>query len=147
MDFESRINGIKGKGQPLSSDVRAFYEDSFGVDFSPVRIHKGADAAEAASTINANAFTNGYDIVFNSDKYSPESQAGKSLLAHELTHVVQQNEDCNAQISEETSLSTTDAPDMVQSEVLEMAQTEVIADPTRLAARLAEQEGRTGRHN
>ena len=66
-------------------------EASFGVDFSGVNIHTGQDAMAMNKAFNALAFTHGQDIYFNSGKFSPDSTAGKHLLAHELTHVVQQN--------------------------------------------------------
>ncbi|NIM14316.1 MAG: DUF4157 domain-containing protein [Candidatus Aminicenantes bacterium] len=88
-DIESRINSMKGGGQPLSEASRAFFEPRFGTDFSGVRIHTDPRAAQTAQSINAKAFTTGKDIVFNSGQYSPATSSGKRLLAHELTHVVQ----------------------------------------------------------
>lgn len=86
----SNIQGIKGGGRPIPADERAFFESRMGKDFSRVRIHTGSKAVEAARTIQARAFTYGNSIVFNKGQYSPYSQEGKRLLAHELTHVVQQ---------------------------------------------------------
>ena len=62
----------------------------FGVDFSGVRIHDDSEAVGLAKELQAQAFTHGRDIYFNEGKFDPESGAGKNLLAHELTHVVQQ---------------------------------------------------------
>jgi len=87
---ESHINALKGSGQPLSPSSRGFFEPRFGADFSQVRVHAGSDAAAIATEINAKAFTTGNDIFFNTGQYSPGTSGGKSLLAHELTHVVQQ---------------------------------------------------------
>jgi hypothetical protein len=78
-------------GQPLDADTRAFMEPRFGFDFSRVRIHADAEAAEAARSINARAYTIGEDVVFDSGHFSPRSSEGQRLLAHELTHVVQQS--------------------------------------------------------
>lgn len=87
---ESSIKSMKGGGQPLPDSARDFFEPRFGADFSQVRVHTGSTAAESAQAINAKAFTTGKDIVFNSGQYSPDSSQGKHLLAHELTHVLQQ---------------------------------------------------------
>ena len=89
-DVQSQIDGLRGGGQPLSKSVRTFFESRFGHDFKNVRVHTNTVAASAASQINARAFTVGQDIVFGSEQYAPDSMVGKKLLAHELTHVVQQ---------------------------------------------------------
>ena len=81
---------LSGSGQSLSKQIRDFYEPRFGYDFSDVKIHTGNDAARSAESINALAYTYGGNIVFNTGQYAPESDSGKRLLAHELTHVVQQ---------------------------------------------------------
>jgi hypothetical protein len=80
-----------GKGSPLPADTLAEMSHSFGMDFSHVRIHHDAAAAALCVELNAQAFTHGCDIYFNEGKYNPESVEGKHLLAHELTHVAQQN--------------------------------------------------------
>jgi hypothetical protein len=79
-----------GKGRPLSADTRWFFEPRFGRDFGDVRVHTGPDADTAARGIGARAFTLGSDIVMRSGEYRPETDRGTRLLAHELTHVVQQ---------------------------------------------------------
>ncbi|MBN2118637.1 MAG: DUF4157 domain-containing protein [Anaerolineales bacterium] len=78
-------------GQPLDASTRSFMEPRFGFDFSRVRIHSDAQAAKSAATAEARAFTIGNHIVFGASQYTPGSQASRSLLAHELTHVVQQS--------------------------------------------------------
>ncbi|MFT3823204.1 MAG: DUF4157 domain-containing protein [Chitinophagaceae bacterium] len=88
--LDSYVSNISGKGQALSNGVRSFYEPRFGQDFSNVRIHTDTVAAKSAQSINALAYTTGNNIVFNSGQYAPDSTGGKKLLAHELTHVVQQ---------------------------------------------------------
>lgn len=81
---------IKGGGQPLDPQSRAYFEPRFGVDFGAVRIHADASAAAAAQALRAQAFTLGRHIVFGEGRYGPDSAPGKRLLAHELTHVLQQ---------------------------------------------------------
>ncbi len=85
------IIALQGSGQPLSQSERDFFEPRFGADFSRVRIHADSRAAEMAQSMNARAFTIGRDIVFGSGRYRPETREGQWLLAHELTHVEQQN--------------------------------------------------------
>ncbi|MEJ2567719.1 MAG: DUF4157 domain-containing protein, partial [candidate division WOR-3 bacterium] len=89
-DIDSGIDNIKGKGEPLPESTRNYFEPRFGADFGEVRIHTGSEAAKTAESINSRAFTVGNDVVFGSHNYSPETKGGKKLLAHELTHVVQQ---------------------------------------------------------
>jgi hypothetical protein len=79
-----------GGGSPLAADVRADMEGRFGQDFSDVRVHTGSAAHDSAKSVNAQAYTVGSNIVFQRDKYDPASDGGKHMLAHELTHVVQQ---------------------------------------------------------
>ncbi|MDB4582355.1 DUF4157 domain-containing protein [Draconibacterium sp.] len=88
---EAGINQNKWQGTSLPSSTRAFMENRFGTDFSGVRIHNDSNAIQLNRQLNAQAFTKGSDIYFNSGKYNPESSSGKHLLAHELTHVVQQS--------------------------------------------------------
>ncbi|MGC9354332.1 MAG: DUF4157 domain-containing protein, partial [Mariniphaga sp.] len=88
--FESGLNGSKGSGSPLPSGVRSRMESGFGTDFSNVRIHTGSGAAQMSRQIGAQAFTHGSDIYFNEGKFNPASQSGQHLIAHELTHTVQQ---------------------------------------------------------
>jgi outer membrane protein OmpA-like peptidoglycan-associated protein len=87
---EDQINAIRAGGQPLPLATRAFFESRFDRDFSNVRIHTDAKAAESARSVNALAYTVGHNIVFATGHYQPETIAGQRLLAHELTHVLQQ---------------------------------------------------------
>jgi uncharacterized protein YcfJ len=82
---------LRSPGQPLSAEARAFMEPRFGHDFGNVRIHTDAQAAQSARAVNALAYTVGRDVVFGNGRYRPETTTGKELLAHELTHVVQQS--------------------------------------------------------
>jgi len=91
-DIESRINSLKGGGQPLDSATRNFFEPRFGRDFSDVRIHTDGEAANFSRSINARAFTLGNTMMFGSGNYQPQSREGKRLLGHELTHVLQQEQ-------------------------------------------------------
>jgi len=89
-EIENHISRTRGLGNPLPFAPRAFMEERFGVDFSPVRIHADSEAARMARALNAEAFTYGRDIYFGEGRYRPETTEGKKLLAHELTHVVQE---------------------------------------------------------
>ena len=82
---------LRSPGQSLDKETRELMESRFGHDFSQVRVHTDSNAAEFAESINARAFTIGQDIGFRAANYSSESAQGKRLLAHELTHVVQQS--------------------------------------------------------
>lgn len=79
-----------GGGSPLDALTRADMESRFGTDFSDVRVHTDGAAHESAKSVNAQAYTVGSNIVFQRDKYDPSSAGGQHMLAHELTHVVQQ---------------------------------------------------------
>lgn len=81
---------IGDTGQPLGPEVRPFMERRFGYDFSKVRVHSDPHASHSAATLNARAYTLGNSIVFGAGEYAPQTSSGKSLLAHELAHVVQQ---------------------------------------------------------
>ena len=81
---------LRSPGQPLGAETRAFMEPRFGHDFSKVRLHTDARAAESAQAVNAAAYTVGSDVVFGAGECAPETSKGSRLLAHELTHVVQQ---------------------------------------------------------
>lgn len=96
---QSEVNGVppivhevlRSPGQPLDAGTRAFMEPRFGYDFSGVKIHTDARAAESARALNALAYTSGKEVVFGAGRYSPGTGDGKKILAHELTHVVQQS--------------------------------------------------------
>ncbi|QNM98643.1 eCIS core domain-containing protein [Chitinimonas koreensis] len=88
-DFADKL----GAGQPLDPQTRSFFEQRLGCDLSAVRIHHDAQADTAAKQIHARAFTYGHHIAFAAGQYQPEGSEGKRLLAHELTHVLQQRQD------------------------------------------------------
>ncbi len=81
---------VHSPGQALDASTRGFFEPRFGHDFSQVRVHSDVRAAESARAVNALAYTVGRDVVFGASQYAPGSAEGSRLLAHELTHVVQQ---------------------------------------------------------
>jgi hypothetical protein len=86
LNLEHQLNSTKGQGSPLAKDVRSFMEPRFGVDFSQVRVHTGGQAAQMNKKLGAKAFAHGGDLYFGSG-YQPKNDA---LMAHELTHIVQQ---------------------------------------------------------
>lgn len=79
-----------GGGSPLAPEVRSEMQGRLGHDFGDVRVHNDSRAHESAQSVNAHAYTVGSNVVFQRDQYDPSSAAGKTMLAHELTHVVQQ---------------------------------------------------------
>lgn len=85
-----QINATKGSGRSMEGNTQSFMQSRFGADFSGVKIHTGDEAVQMNREMRAHAFTVGNNIFFNSGRYKPESESGKRLLAHELTHVVQQ---------------------------------------------------------
>jgi len=89
-EVEAAIEQESGKGQPLPADIQEKMEAAFGEDFSAVRIHTDSKAQELNDAVQARAFTTEKDIFFNQGSFDPSSQEGQELLAHELTHVLQQ---------------------------------------------------------
>ncbi|MCB8942754.1 MAG: DUF4157 domain-containing protein [Ardenticatenaceae bacterium] len=89
--IETHIENQRGGGQPLAKEVRAPMEQAFGADFSSVQIHTSSQSDTLNRSLQARAFTSGQDIFFRQGEYNPGSSSGQELLAHELTHVVQQN--------------------------------------------------------
>ncbi len=86
----ARIQGLRGGGAPLSAGERAYFEPRFGRSFDAVRIHTGPEATSTSQAIQAKAFAYGSDIAFGQGQFAPGTVEGRRLLAHELTHVVQQ---------------------------------------------------------
>jgi hypothetical protein len=89
-NMEKQIDAQRGAGQALDESARIPLESGFGHDFSQVRVHTGAEANRLSRTLGAEAFTTGRDVFFRDGAYHPQSDEGKKLIAHELTHVVQQ---------------------------------------------------------
>jgi len=89
-DVESSLKSSKGKGSAMDDNTRSSMESGFGADFSGVRIHTDSNAVQMNKSLGSQAFANGSDVYFNEGKYNPSSNSGQHLLAHELTHTVQQ---------------------------------------------------------
>jgi pyrrolidone-carboxylate peptidase len=87
---------LHASGRPLESGIRSYMESQFGHDLKHVRVHTDSQAAQSAQAVDAHAYTVGRDIVFAQGNYSPSSPAGRHLLAHELTHVIQQTHNAPA---------------------------------------------------
>lgn len=99
------INSLSSRGSTLSESTKSFFEPIFGYDFSNVKVHDDANAASSAQSVNAHAYTVGNNIVFNQNQFSPESDSGKKLLAHELTHVVQQSKSIRKKVIQRASFN------------------------------------------
>ena len=118
--IENQLSASKGGGNPMDSKTKGEMESGFGTDFSGVRVHNDQNAAEMNNQLGSQAFTNGNDIYFNEGKYNPQSDSGKHLLAHELTHTVQQGASPSVQPktiqkAEETTPATEEAaPETVE---------------------------------
>jgi hypothetical protein len=116
----ANIHAMNGGGSPLPATTRAFFEPRFGADFSQVRVHTDSRAAATANSIQARAFTVGSNIAFGAGRYAPESPPGRQLLAHELTHVLQQNDN---QVQRDSNLKITKKlSDMSRAEVRQALQ-------------------------
>jgi outer membrane protein OmpA-like peptidoglycan-associated protein len=89
-NLDRYVSGLASSGQSLPDTSKRFFESRFGNDFSNVKVHTDSVAAKSAQSINALAYTSGNHIVFNEGQYSPDTDSGKKLMAHELTHVIQQ---------------------------------------------------------
>jgi len=116
---------LRSAGQPLDAGTRAFMEPRFGYDFSDVRIHTDATAAQSARAVNARAYTVGSHIVFAAREFSPNTTDGRSLLAHELAHTAQQQ---GATLDGSVRIGAVDAPAELEADRLAH---EVIKSPAR----------------
>jgi hypothetical protein len=124
--FPIILEVLHSSGQSLNPETRAFMESRFGHDFSQVRVHNDAKASESAIRMNALAYTVGRDVVFRVGKYESETNEGRWLLAHELTHVVQQR---NA-ISDPMNLFVDISPErMYEREASEIADKIILDQP------------------
>ncbi|YAF95385.1 MAG: DUF4157 domain-containing protein [Nodularia sp. CChRGM 3473] len=90
-ELEASIQQAQSSGQPLAESIRQPMEQAFGADFSGVKVHTDSQSDQLNQSIQAKAFTTGQDIFFRQEAYNPGSRAGQELIAHELTHVVQQS--------------------------------------------------------
>ena len=110
-NIEAQLQSSKGGGSSLPNDTRNSIESAMGAAFSNVRIHTDSNAVQMSQNLNAQAFTHGSDVYFNSGKYNPSSTEGSRLLAHELTHTVQQG---SATIKEQPIQRKSDTPIIIQ---------------------------------
>jgi hypothetical protein len=120
-DPEAVQKAVDSPGQPLDSGTRELMESRFGQDFGAVRVHTGAEAAAGAKALNAEAFTVGQDIAFAQSAFEPGTARGQQLVAHELTHVVQQEGATGAPAPEERPDRT---PPPLSFEELDLPRTE-----------------------
>jgi len=118
---------INSPGRPLDLDTRNFMEPRFGYDFSRVRVHTDDRAAESTQAVHANAYTAGNHIAFGAGRYSPGSSDGRLLMAHELTHVVQQSSGPVVGTTVVKNLSVSDPSDAFEQRASTFAR--VAADP------------------
>jgi hypothetical protein len=95
-------NALTQSGMPLDQQTQSFMSERFAYDFSHVKIHNNTVATKSAAAVNALAYTNGNNIVFNEGQYQPSTSDGKKLLAHELTHVIQQGKSTNTPVIQRT---------------------------------------------
>lgn len=123
-------------GQSLDSATRGFMESRFGHDFSRVRIHTDSQADKSAQSVNALAYTVGSDVVFRSGEYAPQTRTGRHLLAHELTHVIQQSSD--APLPEVLNIGGTTDPSETRARQCALAVTSGWGTPQEAAGRGAE---------
>lgn len=126
-----------GGGQPLEEPVRADMEGRLGHSFSDVRVHTGDAAHSSAASVNAHAYTVGSNIVFQRDKYDPGSDAGRTMLAHELTHVVQQRSGPVDGTATGTGVRVSDPSDRFEREAAATAERAMSAPPAPTAQRFA----------
>ncbi len=104
---------LRSPGQPLDPATRAFFEPRFGHDFSQVRVHTDARAAESARAVNALAYTVGRDVVFGTEQYSPGTVGGRKVLAHELAHTIQQSTNNQQEFGKLETISPLDPTEQV----------------------------------
>ncbi len=123
--IESSLSSSKGGGTSMPAATKEQMENSFGVDFSHVRLHRDSSAVQMNKDLHAQAFTSGSDIYFNSGKYDANSTGGKHLLAHELTHVLQQSNGLHGNLIQRDGFG-----DVRLAEGCEQLITEVQATPT-----------------
>lgn len=106
--INTRLHSLRGGGLPLSNSERGFFEPRFGLNLSDVRLHTNSQAAETARLLNARALTHGRDVVFGAGEYAGGTSSGRHLLAHELTHVVQQADTLQRPVIQREVMPATD---------------------------------------
>ena len=131
-DMESDIRQAKGGGRALPENLRSSMEGALGADFSGVRVHTGPEADDLNDSMGARAFTTGQDIFLKREEYNPGSSAGQELLAHEVTHVVQQNSDVleRHEIQREFNLSDTEKGLLTEENLAALTVDDCLTDRT-----------------
>ncbi|MGZ5441117.1 MAG: eCIS core domain-containing protein [Thermoanaerobaculia bacterium] len=123
---------LASAGQALDRSTRTFMELRFGHDFSRVRVHSGPVAEQSARELNAHAYTVGHDLVFGAGRFAPETHEGRNLIAHELTHVVQQSGSAGTRTGhDDGNRGLRRRP----AEVSQLVQRKVVDDDTHLPCR------------
>ncbi|MEM9896026.1 MAG: DUF4157 domain-containing protein, partial [Bacteroidota bacterium] len=125
------IRNTRGQGSPLPGGVQTQMESGFGADFSGVRIHTGSESVAMNQTLGAQAFTNGNDIHFNQNRFNPATTEGQTLLAHELTHTIQQG--ASGPATQNESTTTNNGGSQAPSEIIEEPSVTPVAEATELA--------------
>ncbi|MEO5564928.1 MAG: DUF4157 domain-containing protein, partial [Chitinophagaceae bacterium] len=115
----SAIRASQGNGSTMNDGTKSFMENRFGSDFGHVKIHTGSEAVQMSRDLDAKAFTVGNDIYFNEGQYQPGSSDGKHLLAHELTHTIQQTGSIERKIQRRWDKPGTNCPDVPKDKWLE----------------------------
>jgi hypothetical protein len=133
--FSNRLQSRRGLGQSLPESVHKELGGKFGADFSEVRVHTDSHAIQMTRDIGAQAFTFGSDVYFNKDHYNPASTSGKHLLAHELTHVVQQR------ATQRLSQKKFPFSQPLQRQTDDASPTRVMMSPDALLPKPADEEG------
>jgi hypothetical protein len=130
-----------GGGEPLDTPVREDMEGRLGADFGDVRVHHDDKAHESTKAVNAHAYTVGSNVVFQRDKYDPSSSEGRTMLAHELTHVIQQRTGPVDGTPTEGGIRVSDPSDRFEREAARNADRVMSASPGTLLQRQAEGDG------
>ncbi len=131
-EIERRVQNARGHGQPLAEQARTPLERAFGADFRDVRVHTDSEADALNQSLSARAFTTGADIFFRQGEYNPGSRAGQELLAHELTHVVQQGASPQTAVQrQEESADDTPTPEQKAAAQAKAAQAKARASSSK----------------
>jgi hypothetical protein len=134
---------INSGGEPLAADTRAEMEGRLGADFSDVRVHTDSRAHDSAKAVNAHAYTVGSNIVFQREAFDPSSHSGRTTLAHELTHVMQQRSGPVDGEAQAGGIRVSDPSDRFERAAVANAET-VMSQPAPAVQRHEEAEAVTG---
>jgi outer membrane protein OmpA-like peptidoglycan-associated protein len=114
--YDTVNQALRSPGQPLDTSTRNFMESRFRYDFSQVKIHTNSIAAESARKVNAHAYTVGNSVVFARGQYTPDTTAGRKLLAHELTHTIQQAPAGRSALQSKLNIGAINTPEETEAE-------------------------------